>query len=137
MQDVQRRGLSSISFLPGQPRELVPRFYKDSHVCLVVLKDRDVFSRTIPSKMFEIMACARPIVLAVRGESRRVLEKAQAGIPVEPENASELADAILRLYNNTEQAESMGRNGCDFVEKHYSRGYLSEKYIRFLASICE
>lgn len=137
MQDAQRRRLSSVSFLPGQPRELVPQFYKDSDVCLVVLKDRDVFSHTIPSKMFEIMACARPIVLAVKGESRRVLEQAHAGIPVEPENASELADAILRLYNNAEQAEIMGCNGRAFVEKHYSRGCLSEKYIHFLASICE
>lgn len=132
IKDAQRRGLLSVTFLPGQPRELVPGFYRTSDVCLVLLKDREVFSFTIPSKIFEIMACARPIILGVKGESKRVLERANAGIAIEPENASALADAILMLYNNPRQAEILGRNGQAFVAEQFSRKRLSEKYLEFL-----
>lgn len=135
VRSAKRRNLQSVSFIPGQPHELIPDFYRASNVCLVPLKDREVFSLTIPSKIFEIMACRRPVILGVRGESRRVLEKARAGIAVEPENASALADAILTLYNDAEKCEIMGANGWDFVRKHYSREKLSKEYIKFLTSI--
>ncbi len=135
VQSARRRNLQSVSFLPGQPHELIPDFYRASHVCLVPLKDREVFSLTIPSKIFEIMACQRPVILGVRGESRSVLEEARAGIAVEPENASALADAILTLYNDPPKCKIMGANGRDFVRKHYSREKLSKKYVKFLTSI--
>jgi glycosyltransferase involved in cell wall biosynthesis len=136
VRSARRRNLPSVSFLPGQPHELIPDLYRDSNVCLVPLKDREVFSLTIPSKMFEIMACRRPVILGVRGESRRILEKANAGIAIEPENASALADAILTLYNDRKKCEIMGANGYDFVRKYYSRESLSKKYVEFLMDIC-
>jgi len=136
VQSARQRNLQSVSFLPGQPHESIPGFYRASHVCLVPLKDREVFSLTIPSKIFEIMACRRPVILGVKGESCRVLEKAHAGIIVEPENASALADAILTLYNDAKKCKTMGINGRNFVKEHYSRENLSKKYIEFLKGIC-
>jgi glycosyltransferase involved in cell wall biosynthesis len=132
----QQRELSSVTFLPAQSHELIPEFYRSSDICLVPLKDREVFSLTIPSKIFEIMACGRPIILGVKGESRNIIERAKAGIPVEPENPEALADAILTLYNDREQCEIMGMSGRDFVERFYSRKKFSQEYIKFLSYIC-
>ena len=57
------------------------------------------------------MAMRRPIVLGVRGEAQSLVEAAGAGVCMEPENAQELADAVLRLAENPEEAAALGRSG--------------------------
>lgn len=64
------------------------------------MKKLDLFKGALPSKMFEALASELPIVMAVEGEAKELIEKAQAGINVEPENAKEIAKAVLMLYNN-------------------------------------
>ncbi len=56
------RGLSNVRFLPSQPRETVPAWYATADIVLVPLRDIPVFDTFIPSKMFEILACERPII---------------------------------------------------------------------------
>jgi glycosyltransferase involved in cell wall biosynthesis len=46
---------------------------------------------------------------------------ARAGIHVEPENASQLADAIMQLRDHSELCKVYGRNGRDFVVRNYDR----------------
>jgi colanic acid biosynthesis glycosyl transferase WcaI len=73
-----------------------------------------------------VMACARPIVLSVEGEARRMAEQeAGAAIHVEPENATALASAILYLHEHPEEAELMGKRGRAFVEARFDRGQLT------------
>jgi len=40
--------------------------------------------------MLESMSCARPVILGVDGQARKIMEEAQAGIFVEPENVRRL-----------------------------------------------
>ena len=61
---------------------------------LVTLRPSDVFKTVLPSKMFEAMAAAGPIVLGVEGEARDTLLEAGAGIAVPPGDAAALADAV-------------------------------------------
>ena len=75
------RGLDNVRFLPQQPRECIPALIRASDVCLVTLKKADVFKTVIPSKMLEFMACGRPVVLAVDGQARQLLEDA-GGRPI-------------------------------------------------------
>lgn len=70
--------------------------------------------------MLEAMACARPIVLGVDGEARKLAERqAGAAIAVEPENAYALISAILHLYEHPDQAELLGQRGRVYVEAHF------------------
>ena len=61
-----------------QPREKIPAYICASDVCLVLLKKADVFKTVIPTKMLEFMSCARPIILGVEGQARKILEEAGA-----------------------------------------------------------
>ena len=126
--------LSNVMFIDQQPRELMPYFYQASDVCLIPLIDKPLFSAVIPSKMFEIMSCGRPIVLGVRGEAHTLLKRANAGIAIEPENSNQLVKAVLSLYENSDLANSLGSNGRTFIEKYYSREKMSENYIKVLSS---
>ncbi|MCG2758021.1 MAG: glycosyltransferase, partial [Desulfobacteraceae bacterium] len=109
-------GLENVLMLPQQPKEKMPEFLAASDACMILLKKSDLFKTVIPSKIFETMAMERPIILGVEGESREIIEKAKSGLCIEPENHQQLAEAVLRLYNDPELSESLGRNGRQFVK---------------------
>lgn len=123
------RGLANTEFLPHQQKADMPDFYAAADVCLVPLKKRDIFRYNIPSKMFEIMACARPIILGATGQSQTLLEEANAGIAVEPENPAAYRDAIVRLAANPEECAAFGANGRAHVVAHYTRNSKADAFL--------
>jgi glycosyltransferase involved in cell wall biosynthesis len=131
----RERNLTNLQFLDQQPRETIPAYIAASDACLVLLKKSDVFKTVIPTKMLEFMSCARPVVLGVDGQARAIVEEAQAGIVIEPENSRALADAILYLANNPDRCMEFGRNGREFIVRKFSRRATAEKYIRELDSL--
>ena len=130
-----RRNLPNITFLPSQPKAAMPDFYAAADLCLVPLKKRDVFRYNIPSKMFEIMASARPIILGAEGQARQLLNEAEAGIAVEPENAEAYRDAIVELAGDPALCEQFGKNGRAHVVAHYTRDRKADEFLECLAGI--
>jgi glycosyltransferase involved in cell wall biosynthesis len=126
------RGLTNIRFVDQQPREKIPAYICSSDACLVLLKKADLFKTVIPTKMLEFMSCARAVILGVDGQARRIVEEAQAGIYVEPENAADLVPAVIRLAGDAALRESLGRNGRLHVLKHFSRQRTAHSYIAVL-----
>lgn len=131
--DVER--LENVTFLGQQDHEMVPLFLKASEVSLVPLRNEALFSTVLPSKIFEIMAASRPIILSVTGEAKALVERAKAGLCVEPENAEMMKDAILKLYENRQLGKTLGKNGKRFVEAHYARAELAFRYVQVLRGI--
>ena len=130
-------GLKNLIFLGEQKRELIPAIIRGSDVCLVLLKKSDIFKTVIPTKMLEFMSCGRPVIVAVDGQAREIVENAQAGLYVEPENANELASAILTLHSNQVLCRSFGDNGRRWITHHMSRRQTAEKYLQVLNSLTE
>jgi glycosyltransferase involved in cell wall biosynthesis len=125
-------GLSNITFTGLVPRSEIPDYLAASDISLVTLKPSDLFKTVLPSKMFESMAAARPIVLAVEGEAKRLLERAGAGVPVAPGDAAALAAAVERLADDRELRRRLGAAGSLFVEREFSRRTWAERYLRIL-----
>ena len=123
------QALENVTFLPYQEKARMPAFYAAADVCLVPLKKRDVFRYNIPSKMFEIMACARPMILGATGQARRLLEEARAGIAVAPEDAAAYRDAIVRLATDPDAAATLAQNGRDHVVAHYTRNDKADAFL--------
>jgi len=73
-----------------------------------------------PIKIFEYMACAKPIVTTNVEIVSDIIRENQCGILVEPGNIDEMAHAIDYLFKNKKKAEEMGRNGRSAVLKSYS-----------------
>jgi glycosyltransferase involved in cell wall biosynthesis len=131
----EERDLENLILLPGQPRERVADFYRAADACLVPLRDVPLFTTFIPSKMFEIMGCARPIVGSVAGEARRILERSGAAVCVDPEDAEGIAASVTRLAGEREAAEAMGRRGREFAAEHYDRRKLARRYLGLLEGL--
>jgi len=123
------RSLTNLRFVDQQPREKIPAYICVSDACLVVLKRSEVFKTVIPTKMLEFMACARPVILGVDGQARKIIEQARAGIFVEPEDSAALARTILHLAGNADLRATLGRNGRQYIVQHLSRQRTAEAYI--------
>jgi glycosyltransferase involved in cell wall biosynthesis len=123
--EARRRGLANVIFVGRVGKEEVRRYWRLADAALVLLRDRPVFRHVLPSKMFEAMATARPIVLGVLGESAELLRAAKAGVVIQPESADELAGAIARLAANRAEAAAMGENGRKLVEAEFDRDKLA------------
>ncbi|HEY7098174.1 MAG TPA: glycosyltransferase family 4 protein [Terriglobales bacterium] len=129
------RGLNNIRLIDQQPRERIPAYIGASDACLVMLKKSELFKTVIPTKMLEFMACARPIILGVDGHARSIVETANAGIFVEPENAAQLADTIVELADNAALRENLGRNGRRHIQNHFSRERTAKLYINVIRAV--
>ena len=131
-QIVIKEKITNVQFIDAQPKELITEFYNTSDLCLIPLKNIELFKTFIPSKMFEIMACGVPIVASVEGEAAKILRDSEAANVVKPDDAVEIASAIEELMDNQEKYKEMKVNGPEFVKKNYSRDKLAEKYLEII-----
>jgi glycosyltransferase involved in cell wall biosynthesis len=129
------RGLTNVRFVDQQPREKIPDYIRASDTCLVSLKRAELFKTVLPTKMLEFMSCARPVILGVDGHARTVIEQANAGIFITPEDPAALADAVLRLAADPALREFLGRNGRQHILRYFSRQDTAKVYLEVLQDL--
>lgn len=78
------------------------------------------------------MSCKKPILMAIDGVSRELVEMAQAGTYVEPENTSEYSRVIRGYLNSPERLEIEGMNGYRYAKMNFDREVLAQRYIEFI-----
>jgi glycosyltransferase involved in cell wall biosynthesis len=130
------RGLANIQFLGQQAREQIPAYVSAADLCLVMLKKTELFKTVIPTKLLEYMACERPVIVAVDGQARQIVEEAGAGVFVEPENSEALAQAIHDLAEDPVRRRQMGTSGRQYIVSRFSRERTAQEYIAVLESLC-
>lgn len=124
----------NVTFLKEQPREELAGLYRASDLGLVTLRRLPIFTRVLPSKLFELMGTGCPIICSVEGEAAQLVERSGAGVCIEPENSEALREAILQLRASPTAREAMRQAGVDFVRSNYSRRVLAERYLK---ALCE
>ncbi|HEX8731944.1 MAG TPA: glycosyltransferase family 4 protein [Ktedonobacterales bacterium] len=128
--EARRRGLSQVEFLDAFPHAQIPTVLSAADALLVSMTKNPYFDNAIPSKVYEAMSVARPILLAANGEIRELVERqAQAAIHVEPENGRALADAILWLRQHPAEAQEMATHGRAFVKANFDRDLLADALV--------
>ncbi|MEM0475526.1 MAG: glycosyltransferase family 4 protein [Candidatus Norongarragalinales archaeon] len=119
----------NIIFTGSKPYEQIPRLIAGANVC-VALK-RPLKSGYSPLKLYEYFACAKPVV-ATRTAGFEIVERKRLGFLVNPQNAREVADAILSLLSNSRNAQEMGAKARKFVVKEHSWRCVARK----VAAVC-
>ena len=100
-----------------------------------MLKKTELFKTVIPTKLLEYMSCERPVIVAVDGQARQLVEEAGAGVFVEPEDSGALVEAIIALSADPERRQRMGQNGRKFIVARLSRERTAQDYIAVLESL--
>jgi glycosyltransferase involved in cell wall biosynthesis len=133
----ERNVTDMVVFAGRQPREMMPSVLSASDACLVHLRATELFGTVIPSKIFETMAMARPIIMGVQGEALALVQEAGAGIPMEPESATSLVAAMDRLSEDRSLRQTMGEAGRRYVSEHFDRDQLAAEYLALLSDLVE
>ncbi len=127
--DARARGLANVRFLGQQPRAKIPGLLAATDLAVVMLRDTPLFETVLPSKLFEIMGCARPLLLAVGGEAKRLVEDARCGWTVPPEDVDAMVAGIDTARAHRFEAKARGRAGRAYVEAHFDRKALADRYL--------
>jgi colanic acid biosynthesis glycosyl transferase WcaI len=122
---------SNVTFLPLQPRELLPEQLGAADV-LCITQRRAVTDTVFPGKLLYYMAAGRPMLASVSAasETGRFITAQQVGLVTPPEDPNALAAAILRLRD--QGTEEMGRRGRLTVERYFDRRVVLPAFIREL-----
>jgi glycosyltransferase involved in cell wall biosynthesis len=125
----QAAGLGNVAFLPPVPKARMCEVLAAADACLAILKPLEMYKTTYPNKVFDYMAAGRPVVLAIDGVIRAVVEKTGAGLFAAPGSAEQIACAVRALAADPQRARAMGLAGRRAVERHFSRRALAEKLL--------
>ncbi len=131
--EVKRNPCPNFLLLPKQPRDAMPYLLALSDVCVIHLMDRELFSTVIPSKLFEAMGAGRPVIVAIPGESTRLIEESGAGLVIPPEMPDALVAAVAKLKTSPDQLQAMQTAGLSLVRSRYNRVSLARRLWRLLS----
>ncbi len=128
--------LQNVFFMEAISKKEMPSVLKSIDAAIIPLRKLDLFLGAIPSKIFENLAMEVPILLGVDGEARHLfIDKGNAGIYFEPENADSLTKAILNLSENKAIATQFGKNGRRFVNEFFNREIIAKHFFERLKEL--
>lgn len=127
--------LDNVYFVPPVPKDEMSEAIAAADLCVAILKPIEWYKTVYPNKVFDYMAAGRPVILAIDGVIRDVVESAQAGVAVPPGNAGALAQAIRACEADRHSLKRMGQNGRRYVEAHFDRGILAERLLDIMIDL--
>jgi glycosyltransferase involved in cell wall biosynthesis len=121
--------VSSIRFLPYQPRELLPESLSAADVHVVGLA-KGLSGYVVPSRLYGVMAVGRPVIVAAEStsETARIVEAIGCGVVVPPGRPELITKAIRKAYAGEYDLEAMGTSARRFAVEEADRRVAVDRY---------
>jgi colanic acid biosynthesis glycosyl transferase WcaI len=126
--------LQNVTFRDPVPIEELPPYYSIAECGLASLRTLPSHEGARPSKIFPVLASGKPLIFVGRGECARLVESAQAGVVVPPEDPGALARQILGLFEDSILIRQLGENARRYVEENFAWSQLVEKWVSQLCA---
>jgi glycosyltransferase involved in cell wall biosynthesis len=118
---LRRRGLAERAVLTGSvPHDDVPALVRRFDVALAPYERLDHPFYFSPLKLFEYMACAKPVVVAAVGQLPEIVEDGKAGLVYPPGDVDALTNACDRLLSDADLRRRQGDEAARLVREHYT-----------------
>ena len=126
----QAEGLANVKFVDFQPVDRLPELLAAADVHVVALR-RGLARSSVPSKLYSILASARPVLASIDPDTEvaRVIDSSKSGVAVPPEDQAAFDAAILDLIDSPQRRSRMGDNGRAFVEEWVSPAGVAAAYV--------
>jgi glycosyltransferase involved in cell wall biosynthesis len=131
-----QRGLTNVEFHAPIPASQMAAVLASIDVSIVPLKRSELFKGALPSKLFEALGAGVPVIAALDGEAKELVQRSQGGLVVEPENPEDMAHKILLLYGDSELRKRLGENGRRFVHTYYNREEIAKTFEQLIDALC-
>jgi len=122
-----------LTVLPFQPYERMSEVMASADV-LITLLDSEAKTFAVPSKTLSYLCAARALIVAApaANEAARVVEEAEAGLVVSPDNSTGIIAAAERLLADRALCQQCGENARMYAEQHFSIDAIAERFLAVL-----
>lgn len=134
-QRAQEEGLENVIFVDSVSKDQVVRCWSLLDASIIHLKKDDLFTTVIPSKLFECMGMAIPVLLGVQGESAGIVEHEDVGLLFEPQNSDALIQGLRLLADDQTLYQRLKANG-PIAAQRYDRSALANEMLSVLERLC-
>lgn len=135
MEKAKQMKVKNVRFLDPVPKKEVFKYIIASEMGASVLKKVDTFKTVYSNKSFDYFSCKKPILMAIDGVSRELVQEANAGAYVEPENVHEYNHVIREYLANPYRLDQEGENGYLYAKQNFDREVLANNYLNALSNL--
>ncbi|HEU4617071.1 MAG TPA: glycosyltransferase family 4 protein [Gammaproteobacteria bacterium] len=129
----EKRGLKDCVVFEGlKPYEEMPRLIAQADVCICPLPNRPEWNVSSPLKVFEYMACGKPIIVTPIPAHRAVLDGQDFVVWTQGFDAPAFKEAIVYALENVERLAKAAASGPAFVESRYDWRQQAAKLAEYL-----
>lgn len=133
--EVGKAGLKDSFVFEGmKPMDDIPKYTNFADILLACLVKSDLLEATIPAKVLSYFAAGRPMVLAMDGEARDLVNNViKCGLAGPTEDSKTLAANIKKIHSmSPAERQAMGQRGRDYHFKHFERNLILNKLYNFI-----
>lgn len=124
--------LSNVKFYGQRPLAEMPNYYSMADAFLVTLKANKEISYTLPNKVQSYMIAGKPVIGAINGETRIVIDEAECGYCCEAEDYTALAKLIKEFALNKQEHNVLGSNARKYYKENFDKNIFFNKLLDFL-----
>jgi len=135
--EAKSRRLANVTFIDRVSKSDVFKYILAADAGTSVLKKAEIFKTIYSNKTFDYFACQKPVLLAIDGISRELVEEAKAGLYIEAENAKDFAKKVQIYLQNPDLAQLHGRNGHAYARQFFNRESIALKYMQLIESMLQ
>lgn len=135
---VKEYGLTNVHILPYQRRELMPELLAFSDLQYIFMS-KEMEGHGFPSKVYTIMACAKPLLIC-SGEGTPIvnfLNHQGCAKLVTSTLFQEKINILVNFLRNTDKQilRDMGNKGLDQIREGYSKEIVIKKYVSLIDNL--
>ncbi len=135
---VRAQGLRNIDFYPYQTNDMATHIYAMADVNIIPLRKGAIYT-ALPSKTAVCLACGKPIIACIDKESSfaKTLHEYGAADVVTPDDAEELAQAIVRIKKEDDSHIKMGSAAVKYFEDYFRKAGNVSVYSKVIKAVYE
>jgi glycosyltransferase involved in cell wall biosynthesis len=135
IESAKKLALTNVTFADPVAKNQMAVVLAASDACLAILKPLELYKTTYPNKVFDYMAAGKPVLLAIDGVVRQVIEDAGCGLFIRPGDAQDMSEKVLWLSKHLDVRKKMGIAGKRLILTKFDRARLSEQFIEVLQEL--
>lgn len=113
--------LDNVKFYGFHPVEEMSKYYALADCFIITMVDNEVVNSTLPAKVQSYMLAAKPIVGAISGEVKEVIQEAKCGYCTNSGDSDGLAQIIAKVYNEKENWDVFGKNAYQYYKDNFEK----------------
>jgi glycosyltransferase involved in cell wall biosynthesis len=127
--------LSNVQFLGAHSMPIVSEIVNLCDCSLVTFSNIPILYTNSPNKLFDSLSAGKPVIVNSPGWTKEMVESHKCGIYVSPGKSSELADSLIKMFEDPEWVKEMGNNSRWLAENVYDKSILCKQLVEIVENV--